>query len=360
MLELKTEVLQKMVNKSIHGASNNKLIPLTSYVSVSWSPSVLHMLTTDGMNYLEVATTLDGVEADAFTAVVRADTFAKLVRKLSGDSVKLDLSDKYLVVESGGTYKLELLLDDDDNPVPFRMPFDNLVGKEKLGDIDRETINRVMTSLKPSLAVSTAQPHYCCYRVGDEIIATDTSLISVLNKKVFDVARLISAECMNLLDVITADGASVSAYKVEDAVVFVSGSDCLFTRVPAGIENYNADAIKGFTSSDFPYHCTLSVGALIDTLERIALFIGEYDAGAVNFAFDADGVTISSKNTSGVEQVQYETNDQEDEYTCIMDINSALTVFKAQTSQVVDVYYGADQTIKIVDGDLVTIVALMY
>ena len=357
MLEIKTETLQMMVNKAVRGASNNKLVPLTSYMRVRVSPNAFSLLTTDGMNYLEVSTDIEG---ESLTAVVLADTFTRLVRKLTGATVKLSLTDKYLVVECNGTYKLELLLDDDGNPVDFTMPkeFDSLEGKEKLGELSRETISRILSSLRQSLAMDGTRSQYCCYRMGEEIIATDSSLISILNTKVFESARLISPECVNLLDAITTDVAE--CYKISDSsVVFVAGGDLLYTRLPVGIEKYNARAIKGFADEEFANHCTINVQAVLSTLERIALFVGVYDAGAVNFVFGADGVTVSSKNTSGVEQIEYETVDKEADYSCILDVDSAITVFKAQSSQVVDLYFDGEQTLKLVDGDLVTIIALM-
>ena len=358
MVTIKTETLQNMVNKAVRGASNNKLIPLTSYIGITLSPNIFSLLTTDGMNYLQVSTDIEG---EPLKAVVLADVFAKLVRKLTGDTVKLDLTDKYLVVECNGTYKLELLLDEEGNPIEFHMPsdFDNFEGKPRLGEFDRSTITRIMNSLKQSLAVVPTRPHYCCYRMGDEIVATDTSLISILNKKVFEKARLLSAECMNLLDVVVDEGGSAVAYQLNGAVVFDCGHDILYTREPNGLENFNVDAIKGFADGEFPYHCTISKQSLIDTFERIDLFVGDLDAGAVNLKFDQDGVTVSSKSTSGVEQVQYETVDGETSFECVADVTSLLTVFRAQPSDVVDVYFGAEQTIKVVDGDLVTIFALM-
>lgn len=359
MLEIKTTVLQDMVNKAVRGASNNKLIPLTSYMRIKAVPNAFSLLTTDGMNYLDVMTDIEGEE---LKAVVLADTFTRLVRKLTGDTVKFSLTEKYLVIECNGTYKLELLLDDEGNAVEFTMPkeFDGFAGKEKVGELDRATITSIMGSLKQSLAVETKKPHYCCYRIGDEIIATDTALISILNKKVFDTARLVSAECMNLLDAVVEDNGVAVGYKVGGAVVYDCGHAVLYSREPNGIENFNVDAIKGFADAEFPRHCTVSTQALIDTFERIALFVGAYDAGAVTLVFDENDIMISSKNTSGVESIPYETIDAGENFTCIADVNSLLTVFKAQPSDVVDLYFGADSTIKIKDGDLTTILALMY
>lgn len=362
MLEIKTTVLQDMVNKAVRGASNNKLVPLTSYMRLRATQNIFSLLTTDGMDYLEVMTDLDGEPMDDVQAVVLADTFTRLARKVTGDTVKLSLTDKYLVVECNGTYKLELLLDDEGNAVEFTMPkeFDGFEGKEKVGELDRATITRIMGSLKQSLAVDITKSYYCSYRVGDEIIATDTALISILDKKVFETARLVSAECMNLLDAVVEDNGMAVGYKVGDAVVYDCGHAVLYSREPRGIENFNVKAIKGFADAEFPRHCTVSTKALIDTFERIALFVGAYDAGAVTLVFDESDIMISSKNTSGVESIPYETVDAGDKFSCIADVNSLLTVFKAQSSDVVDLYFGTSATIRIKDGDLTTILALMY
>ena len=359
MIEVKTEILQSMVNKAIKGASNNRLVPLTNYMGITYVPNVLHLLTTDGMNYLEVSSTLE--QGEAFRAVVSADVFTKLIRRLSGETVKLSLTDKYLMVECNGTYKLELLLDDDGNAVEFGMPFDNLDGKPKIGEFSRAFITRLVTSLKQSLATVPTRPHYCCYRMGDKVVATDTSLISILNQKAFDTPRLVSTECVNLLDAVVGDNGVASAYQLDGAVVYDCGSDCLYCREPNGIENFNVASIKGFADAEFPYHCTISVDALIETLERIDIFVSAYDnLRPADLHFDQDGVTISSRSTSGVEQVAYETIDGEPEFNCVADVTSLLTVLKAQSSQVVDLYFGGEQTIKLVDDDLVTILALMY
>ena len=357
MVTIKTETLQSMVNKAVRGASNNKLIPLTSFMKLNFTPNVFSILTTDGMNYLEVSA---DVECADFTAVVSADVFTKLVRRLSGDLVKLDITDKYLVVECNGTYKLELLLDEDGKAVDFHMPVENLAGKEKVGELDRSTITRIIGSLKQSLLMVATQPHYCCYRVGDEVVATDSSIISILNKPVFETAHLVSSECMNLLDAVVGDGASASVYQFDGALVYDTNGAMLYAREPNGIENFNIGAIKGFADAEFASKCTVSTKSFIEALDRIALFVGEYDAGAVTLTFDNDGVTVSSKSTSGVEQVTYDTVSLASEYECILDVTSALSMLKAQSSDVVEFYFGGEQTVKMVDGDLTTILALMF
>ena len=53
-LKVKTAVLQSMVAKAIKGAGNNKLIPITSLMSFRVVGKELHIITTDGTNYLVI------------------------------------------------------------------------------------------------------------------------------------------------------------------------------------------------------------------------------------------------------------------------------------------------------------------
>jgi hypothetical protein len=59
-MKIKTEILQKMVSKSIQGASFNKMIPLTSLIGIEVQKdlmtysSKLILTTTDGSNQFKV------------------------------------------------------------------------------------------------------------------------------------------------------------------------------------------------------------------------------------------------------------------------------------------------------------------
>ena len=51
---IKTTTLQEMIAKAIKGASNNKLIPLTSLMAIEVKDKVLTLTTTDATNYLYI------------------------------------------------------------------------------------------------------------------------------------------------------------------------------------------------------------------------------------------------------------------------------------------------------------------
>ena len=55
MLKVKTKTLQEMTQKAMKGASNNKILPLTSMLAIELKNNVLTLTTTDFSNYLEIS-----------------------------------------------------------------------------------------------------------------------------------------------------------------------------------------------------------------------------------------------------------------------------------------------------------------
>ena len=54
-LKIKTSELQEMVGKAAKCVSNNKLIPLTSLMSIKVEDNLLTLTTTDATNYFYVS-----------------------------------------------------------------------------------------------------------------------------------------------------------------------------------------------------------------------------------------------------------------------------------------------------------------
>ena len=52
-MQIKTELLQKMVAKAIQGSSFNKMKPLTSLIGIEVKGKDLTLTTTDGSNQLK-------------------------------------------------------------------------------------------------------------------------------------------------------------------------------------------------------------------------------------------------------------------------------------------------------------------
>ena len=117
-LTLKTEKLKEMVSRAVKGVGNNKLIPITSLMAIEVKDNVLTLITTDATNYLYIIE--DKVIGDDFYAVVDANVFAKLISKMTCESVTLEITSGVytLVVKGNGDYKMYV---SDDKELDYAM-----------------------------------------------------------------------------------------------------------------------------------------------------------------------------------------------------------------------------------------------
>lgn len=354
-LQIKTTKLQEMLSRAIKGAGNNRLIPLTGLIAIQLKENKLTLTTTDATNYLYVKDF--DIEGDDFYAVVQVDTFAKLVARMTCETITLDLHDSYMSVIGNGTYKIDIPLDEDGSPVQYPNPAEMVARTNQIGTITVPTIKTILGSVKQALMTTNDYPWYTCYYAGDSVIATDTYKISKLGRHMFNEPKLISTEQMNLLDVITDD--EVIVYADGNKLLFDSKHCTVYGVESPDIEEFSVDAIDSLVTQKFASMCKLPKDALLRLLDRIALFVGTYDNGEIEMTFTPDGLMVESKAETGTETIPYiETRDFTD-FICSVNINMLVSQIKAQSGDSIELWFGDDSSIKIVDGDVTAVIALL-
>lgn len=358
-ITLKTLKLQEMVARSIKGASNNKLIPLTGLMSISLKGNVLTLTTTDASNYLYIRE--DKVEGDDFYVTVQVETFSKLISRMTCENVTIILHPEIQVLEvkGNGDYKIELPVDENGQLIKYPDPLADFQPEEESNTtVQLSTIDTILNTVKSALATTLEIPCYTGYYVGDSVIATDTYKIAGMDATLFEGAkRLISPEMMNLLAVMTAEKVSVD---INDNIIVFSSPDCVvYGNAMEGIEDYAVDAITSLIKTDFQSVCKLSKSALLQLLDRLALFVNTYDKNGVYLTFTKSGLQISSKASSGVEIIPYIESTNFKDFTCVADISMLTQEVKAIASETIELYYGQDNAIKMEDGNITIIVALL-
>ena len=357
-LTMKTEKLKDMVSRAVKGVGNNKLIPLTSLMAIEVKNNKLTFITTDATNYLYIAE--DKVVADDFYVVVDANTFYKLISKMTCENVVLEVTSGIWVlnVKGNGNYKIELPLDENGEPVKYPDPvakMDLSSASEKM--INRTTVQVILDSIKPALATTLENPCYTGYYVGEQVVATDTYKIASMGVNLFDANRLISPEFMDLLAVMNAE--KITVYMTDTDIV-CSTPDCIVCgKFMEGIEDYAIDAIMGLVNTEIDSCCSVPKNAILQLLDRLSLFVGTYDKNAINLTFTQNGLQVSSKAANGVEIIDYVSSSNFRDFTCAVDIQMLTQEIKAIQSDVIELYYGEDNAIKMVDGTIKIIVALL-
>ena len=354
-LTLKTVKLQELVSKAIKGCSNDKMIPLTGLMSIELKDHQLTFSTTDAVDYLYV--TEDKVEGKDFSVVVTAETFAKLISKMTSENVNMELSDNHLNIKGNGEYKIELPLDEEGEPIKFPNPLDTFDIKTVKADytIQLSTIRQLLTVNKPALATDNAGSCYEGYYAGESVVTTDSYKICGTSIKLFDEPVLIRPEMMNLLDVM--DSENIKVYIEDDTIVFATEDCVVYGKELEGIDEYKIDAISGLLDLDFPSECSVSKDAILQTLDRLSLFVGPYDKNGVYLTFTRDGLSISSKKSSGTEIIPFKTSKDFKEFTACINIEMLQTQVKAHVLDEITIQYGLDNALKIVDGNVTQIIA---
>lgn len=357
-LKIKTEKLKDMVSRAIKGAGNNKLIPITSLMAIELKDHTLTITTTDATNYLYIKE--DKVEGDDFYVTVPVEQFAKLIARLTCETVTLTLADKMNVLEiaGNGNYNIELPMDEEGEVIKYPDPLDALdIDENNATDINLSTIAAILVSVKPALATTMETPCYTGYYVGDRVVGTDTYKVANMGVSIIDEPMLVSQELMNLLDVMTSE--KIKMFVGENTIVFTSPDCIVYGNKMEGIEDFAKDAICNLVDTKFPSECKVSKSGLLQVLDRLALFVGTYDKNGINLTFTKDGLQVSSKSSSGVEILPYIESKKFKNFTCMIDIESFGSLIKAQVSDAITIQYGEDNLIKMVDGNMTHLVALM-
>ena len=356
-----TALFQEMVAKAIKGAGMSNDLYITQLMSISLKDNRLTLETTDNNNYLYVSQ--DKVAGDDFSVVVVADKFSKLISKLTCENVTLEIPlakagelDK-LVVKGNGKYTIELPYDENGELIEFPDPVSE--SSDKLwntGEVQLSTIRHILNTAKASLLVGKEDMCYSDYYVGDRVVSTDTYKICGINIKMFDEPKLISPQLMDLLDVMSSENIDIR-YDSE-TVIFETGDVTVYGLVEEGISDYQIDAISGLLDEDFPSSCKIEKQSLLQMIDRLSLFVDVFDKNSVYLTFTNDGLMISSKQDSGSEVIPYSESSNFKPYTCCLDIDLFKTQVKAYQDDMIELFYGKDNSIKMVNGNTVQIVAL--
>lgn len=355
MSTFSTERLKQLVSYAIQGAGFNKLLELSNFIGIRVDDGVLYFNTTDGTNYLSVS---DSCVADDMDVTVNADTFSKLVGKINSETVELEVDDNALIVKGNGKYSLELVVDDEGNPLSFpdKFPGDTT----DIGKITAHDIIAINTTVKPSLS-SVAGSIYSYYFFGDFIAGTDKIMMSTFNRKIFDTPYLLDRKFVELMGVGASD---VALSRSDDMLVAEAtiGEKCgiaVCTPVLNDIEEFNIDAINQFSAFEVPSFCRFKKSQMLELLDRLSLFVSKFDEGAIELHFTDKYVEVSSIASSGIERVEYTESKDVQDITFKINIDRLRNQLKAYSSDVVDLYYGNKICIKLIDGDMTQIIALM-
>lgn len=352
-LKIKTILLQDMVAKSVKGASNNKLLPITSLMAIEVSEGKVILTTTDGMNTLEVA---HNVDCEDFYVCIAVDTFSKLVAKTTSEYISLTLEENSLKVVGNGNYSIELPLDEEGKMIRFPK---QTVPEECTSIImPTKVFKEVLAINKPALAQTMEMPCLTGYYFQEnEVLSTDSYQVCRTAVKSVLADVLVAPETLELLALVQQE--TVSILQWADKIMFTTDDVTIYGSVLEGKEKYPVSVIKSYLDTSFESKCKLSKAVVLNILDRLSLFISDYDKNAVCLIFSDNRVMFSSKKSNGIETVDYLDKENAKPFTCYADIELLKAQINAQREDTFELWYGENVAIKMVSGNVTQVIALM-
>ena len=354
MNTIKTQKLQELVAKSVKGVGYDKNIPMTTMMGITVNNGKLTLSSTDATNYLYITGELEGATENIDISVY-ADVFSKLVAKLTTEETSLKLDGRSLVVTANGQYTMSLPIDENGNLVVF--PKKSITDIKQLGIVSTENKKLMLTSLRPSLS-AVKESVYSNYYIGELAVSTDRAMMCVLDEPLFEEPKMLRKEFVDLWELISGDVA-----------VAISGTDIvtksaidgveIYSKVDSSDTEFNLEGVKKMVAFDNSAFCKIRKADLLSLLERIALFVGAYDDSTITMKFTDTCLEITSKTQSGSEAIDYMESINPIELTTKIDINRLIVQLKSYPSDVVELWYGSDFCIKLTDGKLSQVLALV-
>lgn len=354
-LTIKTEELQGMVGRVSQCVSNNKLIPLTSLISIAVEDNVLKLTTTDATIFYYAYSNSD-ITCEDFEVSVIADLFVKLIQKTTSENVTIEVEGEVLKVTGNGTYTFELPLDED-GVIKFPVKVNDENSVKEIGKVTLSNINNIISANKASLAVNMEYPVLTYYYCGEEVITSDRKNICENNLKVFDTPILISSTLMNLLSTVSSEDIKVT--QTDIGLWFETDHEKIYTPIKEEASSFPITAIKSFASSKFPAHCKVARGEILSLLDRLSLFVDSYDKKGIYITVDESGLLFSSKKSKGKEVVKYTDMEGFENYACCINIEMLKNQLMSLSSDVITLYFGSEIAIKLEDKGINLTIALI-
>ena len=343
---------QDMVARATKGASENKLLPITSMMCIELKNHVLSLTTTDTANTLIVK--CDKIEGDDMYAVVPVKQFSGLIAKTTSDSIKLVLKGDDLEVHGNGVHKISQPVDED-GVVQFpKFAF------EKEGEgavINLTSIKDVLNINKASVAKTIDTPCLCGYYLGEQVITTDEQTICFNDMKLTDEAFLMSPEMMELLAL--AKQEKITWWYKDGFFLFETEDMILHGAEHDGKDLFPAEDIMGYLDTEFASSCRLPKVAIQGLIDRLALFIEPYDKNGAYLTFTKEGVKINSKKSNSDETIPYIESKNFAPFMCCVDIPMLKGLIDANPGESIDIWYGNDACIKMTSGKVTQVIALL-
>jgi DNA polymerase III sliding clamp (beta) subunit (PCNA family) len=352
MIKIKTNTLQKLLTKVLKAVSNNKLLPITSLVGIKTSKEgVLTLVAYDGGNFLKVSTSIDFHE-DKYVAI-NADSFYALVSRLTSDDITLDFTQDYLKVNSSGSnYKFDIAYEEGSvvKFPEFEVDINNPTASIQLADLEL-----ALTLNKPAAATTSELISITGAYFGDKIVTTNGYMACITNKKLFNNPLLLTYNTLNLTSALSGEKVKVG---VGTKIWFMDDNGTLIVGDPMPqVNDYPLVKVLEFLETDSVGTFKIAKKDVIQSLDRLTIFVLDFDNNVIEAEITETQLMLKSLKNSAVEVIKL--TGPHTPFKFKIDYGYLKTQIASLKDEVVEVKYGSQSSISLVEKEATHVVALI-
>lgn len=354
-MKIKSQILQEMVAKAIKAVSNNKMIPLTSLIGVELQDNKLTLQTTDGNNILKVSQQVECLDNEIFYTIVNADTFSKLVGKTTSEYITLENNENYLDFRGNGNYKLEIALNSDGEIVKF--PNYEINDTIQPIEVSVDKLKNVLGISKVAIAKTMEVPCLTGYYLGDKVLTTNGEMICYIEKNILNKPILLLDTTAELLQLLTTP--TMLLFIDGNKLVFRTDNIVIYCRELEGKDLYPIAPIENLVKTNYEASINVNKQDFLNVLDRMSLFITDYDKNGVYLKFIDAGLEVRSQKSNAVEILEVKSDTPIMQFECLADVEMLKSQIQALSNDIVVLYYGLPTSIEIKENDVTIILSLI-
>lgn len=222
-----------------------------------------------------------------------------------------------------------------------------------------EKLKSIISTLKVSVAKTMEVPCLTGYYISDKSVATDRQMMCYIKDSIIEEPILISSEMAELLQLL--EGETVNLLKEDNKLYFAADNILIYGKQLEGIDKYPVSQIEQLMSLDYKYSVKCKKQDLLNVLDRMSLFVGNYDKNGVILTFLNAVLQITSQESNATEiiELDMDANADYEEFSCLIDIEMLKSQVQKNISDTIEIHYGQAQSIILVEGNTTTFICLL-
>lgn len=360
MIKIKTELLKSMLVKSSRVCSFDKMLPLTELMEIRTDGENLEIVTTDKLTNLMVKGKIEGNQ-ESMRVVVNAKLFNSLIDRMTTEYIELTALENSLMVSGNGVYYLEIGTDETGEVIKF--PEVKVDETKPFKEFSYKDLAAKLAIAAPATPENIDEPSLVNFYLKEDIIATNAFRVTAVknidimkNEELFITKRF----GLILIDLAFDKG----KFYIVDNIITIFGDNYIIQSSLGDRdhrEKYPLTDINNMLNQAFTYKVVVDKNIILSILDRLSLFVTEYDSNNIDLSFSKDRLKITSVKKTADEDIKYITAEVTDlaEFNCSIGINDLKQQLSVLPDDQIEIRFGgSDNAIGINDGEIREIVCL--